>query len=321
MWPTAQEGGRADAMTMKGTVALVTGATAGIGFYTAQALVTLGARVVVTGRDTERGEAAARQLAGCAWHDQVRFLAADHATVADNQALAEQLGRELDRLDVLVNNVGSPPSGQRRQTPDGYETTLAVNFVGPAVLTTGLLPLLRQSAPARVVTVVSSAHTMWKRDPFEDLHAQQRYVGVEAYARAKLLSLLWTLALARRLEGAGVVVNATNPGMAWTPGTQALTPQAVPAWRLVWPLVRWLQRRASAEAAARSSVFLASAEEAAAITGRYFESKAQPRRPSALALDIGNQERAWELAATLIASAPRAGHLPSSARLGDLRGW
>lgn len=304
MWPTAQEGGRADAMTMKGTVALVTGATAGIGFYTAQALVTLGARVVVTGRDTARGEAAARQLAGRAWHDQVRFVAADHATVADNQALAEHLGGELDRLDVLVNNVGSAPSGQRRQTPDGYETTLAVNFVGPAALTAGLLPLLRQSAPARVVTVVSSAHTMWKRDPFEDLHAQQRYVGIEAYARAKLLSLLWTLALARRLEGAGVVVNASNPGMAWTPGTQALTPQAVPAWRLVWPLVRWLQRRASAEAAARSSVFLASAEQAAAITGRYFESKAQPKRPSALALDTGNQERAWELAATLIASAP-----------------
>ena len=291
-------------MTIKGTVALVTGATAGIGFHTAQALVTLGARVVVTGRDTARGQAAARQLAGRGWHDQVRFIAADHSTVADNQALAEQLARELDHLDVLVNNVGGSPSGQRRETPDGYETTLAVNFVGPAALTTGLLPLLRQSAPARVVTVVSSAHTMWKRDPFEDLHARQRYVGIDAYARAKLLSLLWTLALARRLEGSGVVVNATNPGMAWTPGTQALTPRAVPAWRLVSPLVRWVQRRASAEAAARSSVFLASAEEAAAITGRYFESKAQPKRPSRLALDIGNQERAWELAATLIVGAP-----------------
>jgi len=120
------------------------------------------------------------------------------------------------------------------------------------------------------------------------------------------LSLLWTFALARRLEASGVVANATNPGMAWTPGTQAITPQAVPAWRLVWPLVRWLQRRASAEAASRSSVFLASSEEAAAVTGQYFESKAQPKRPSALALDVGNQERTWELAATLIANAPTA---------------
>jgi NAD(P)-dependent dehydrogenase (short-subunit alcohol dehydrogenase family) len=304
MRPIASEGGRDETMTMKGTVALVTGATAGIGFHTAQALVTLGARVVVTGRDSAHGRAAARQLAGDAWHDQVRFIACDHATVADNRALAEQLVRELDRLDVLVNNVGGAPSGQRRLTRDGYETTLAVNFVGPAALTTGLLPLLRQSDPARVVTVVSSAHTMWKRDPFADLHAQQRYVGIEAYAHAKLLSLLWTLALARRLDGAGVVVNATNPGMAWTPGTQALTPQAVPAWRLVWPLVRLMQRRASPEAAARSSIYLASAQQAAGITGQYFESRAQAKRPSALAMNIANQERAWELAATLIASAP-----------------
>jgi NAD(P)-dependent dehydrogenase (short-subunit alcohol dehydrogenase family) len=291
-------------MTMRTKVALVTGATAGIGFHTARALVTMGARVVVTGRDPARGQAAARQLAGQAGHDKVRFIAADHATVAGNRALAEQLAEQLDRLDVLVNNVGSAPSGRRRQTPDGYETTLAVNFVGPAALTTGLLPLLQRSAPARVVTVVSSAHAMWKRDPFADLHAQQRYIGIEAYAHAKLLSLLWTLALARRLDGAGVVVNATNPGMAWTPGTRALTPQAVPAWRWVWPLVRLLQRRASAEAAARSSVFLAAAKQAADITGQYFESKAQPKRPSPLALDVGYQERAWELAAALIASAP-----------------
>jgi NAD(P)-dependent dehydrogenase (short-subunit alcohol dehydrogenase family) len=291
-------------MSMQGKVALVTGATAGIGFYTARALVTSGAQVVVTGRDTARGQAAARQLAGPAWHDPVCFIATDHATVAGNQALAERLAGELDRLDVLVNNVGSSPSGQRRQTADGYEATLAVNFVGPAALTTGLLPLLRHSAPTRIVTLVSSAHAMWKRDPFADLHAQQRYVGIEAYAHAKLLILLWTLALARRLEGTGLVANATNPGMAWTPGTQALTPQAVPAWRWVWPLVRLLQRRASPEAAARSSVFLAAAEEAASVTGQYFESKAQPRRPSPLALDIGNQERAWELAATLIANAP-----------------
>jgi NAD(P)-dependent dehydrogenase (short-subunit alcohol dehydrogenase family) len=291
-------------MSMQGKVALVTGATAGIGFHTAHGLVRRGAWVVVTGRDTARGQAAARQLAGPAGHEQVRFIAVDHATVAGNHALVEQLITELDRLDVLVNNVGSSPSGQRRQTPDGYEATLAVNFVGPATLTTGLLPLLGHSAPARVVTVVSSAHAMWKRDPFADLHARQRYVGIEAYAHAKLLSLLWTLSLARRLDGTGVVANATNPGMAWTPGTQSLSRQAVPAWRWVWPLVRLLQRRASPEAAARSSVFLAAAEEAASITGQYFESKAQPKRPSPLALDIGNQERAWRLAATLIANAP-----------------
>jgi NAD(P)-dependent dehydrogenase (short-subunit alcohol dehydrogenase family) len=289
-------------MSMQGKVALVTGATAGIGFHTAHGA---GAPGGVGGGGRPRPRP---RPGGPAGHEQVRFIAVDHATVAGNQALVEQLVTELDRLDVLVNNVGSSPSGQRRQTPDGYETILAVNFVGPATLTTGLVPLLGHSAPARVVTVVSSAHAMWKRDPFEDLHARQRYVGIDAYAHAKLLGLLWTLSLARRLHGTGVVANATNPGMAWTPGTQSLTRAAVPAWRWVWPLVRLLQRRASPEAAARSSVFLAAAEEAASITGQYFESKAQPKRPSPLALDIGNQERTWQLAATLIANAPTLAH-------------
>ena len=294
---------RDQAMSMQGAVVLITGATAGIGFHTAKGLAALGAQVVVTGRSEARGRAAVQQLRQRAGHDQVRFLATDHSTVAGNLALAKRLSGELGRLDVLVNNVGGTPSSQRHQTQDGYEATLATHFVGPAALTVSLLPLLRSGAPSRVVTVVSSAHAMWKRDPFQDLQSEQRFVGIEAYAHAKLMSLLWTFALARRLEGSGVVVNATNPGMAWTPGTQAMTREAVPAWRWVWPVVRWFQRRASAEAASRSSVFLASSEEAAAVTGRYFESKTQPERPSALALDVGNQERAWALAAELVAHA------------------
>ena len=225
-------------MSMQGKVVLVTGATAGIGSSTARALLRQGAPVVVTGRDPTGGPAAARQLAGPAGQDRVRFIAADHATVAGNQALAQRLAGR------------------------------------------------------------------WKRDPFVDLQAQQGYVGIDASAHAKLLRPLWPLSLARRLDGTGVVVNATTPGMAWTPGTQALTRQAVVAWRGVWPLVRLLQRRASPEAAARSSVFLAAAAEAASVTGRYVESKAQPTRPAPLALEVGNQERAWALAATLIATAP-----------------
>jgi NAD(P)-dependent dehydrogenase (short-subunit alcohol dehydrogenase family) len=131
-------------------------------------------------------------------------------------------------------------------------------------------------------------------------------MGITAYAHAKLLNLLWTLALARRLDGAGVVVNATNPGMAWTPGTQALTPDAVPAWRWIWPLVRLLQRRASPASAARSPVFLASSEAAGSITGQFFESNARPKRPTAVVLDVGNQDRADGLAASLAAQAPAA---------------
>ena len=290
---------------MKSKNVLVTGATAGIGFYTAKAIASMGAEVLVTGRDERRGQEAARGLRRAAGHDGVRFLPADHSNVGGNRDLAERVSTEFDRLDVLVNNVGGAYT-ERRETEDGYEATLATNFLGPFVLTEKLLPLLRGSSPSRVVNVVSSAHRMWKRDPFEALGAEDRYVGIEAYARAKLLNLLWTFALARRLEGSGMIVNATNPGMASTPNTRSLTPEAVPAWRFFWPLVRWMRSRATAESASRSPVFLASSEEAANVTGRYFESNVKEARPSEQTRDVESQERARELAATLVAQAPTA---------------
>ena len=290
---------------MEGKTVLITGATSGIGFYTALALASKGARVLVTGRDKERGREAVGELRRRAGHDRIDFLAVDHSTVGGNRDLAERISNQLDRLDVLVNNVGGIYA-RRWETEDGYEATLAMNFLGPFALTDGLLSLLLESAPARVVNVTSAAHKMWKRDPFEDLDMRESYVGIEAYARSKLLNVLWTLALVRRLEGSGVVANVTNPGVAWTAMTQALTPEAVPAWRYFWPVVRLMQRRASAEAASKFSVFLASSEDAANVSGAYFESNAEPGRPSKLALDVENQELACDLAQTLIARAPPA---------------
>ena len=123
----------------------------------------------------------------------------------------------------------------RTETPEGFEASVALNFIGPFALTTHLLPLLSRAPAARVVNVVSSAFEMWTRDPFEDLEHRRSYVAIEAHARAKLLNLLFTLALARRLAGSSVVANAVNPGMAWTPGVAALTREALPQWRFIWP--------------------------------------------------------------------------------------
>jgi NAD(P)-dependent dehydrogenase (short-subunit alcohol dehydrogenase family) len=280
-------------------VALVTGGTAGIGFQTARALAIQGAQVFVTGRDRRRGEDAVADLRREAGHDHVEFVAVDHSLARANAQCAQTLSTRTDRLHVLINNAGGSPSG-RRVTTEGYETTLALNFVGPVTLTQAVMPLLRVPTSARIVNLVSSAHAMWKTDPFEDLQASHRYVMIEAYARAKLLNLLWTFALARRLEGSSLTVNATNPGMAWTPLTQALTPADVPAWRWFWPVVRWFQRRASAEQAARSSILLASSPTLQGISGTYFESRGRPRRPSALARDELLQERALALGEQLV---------------------
>lgn len=296
---------------LAGKVALVTGATSGIGFCTAAALARMGAAVFVTGRDEERGRDAEARLRAAAGHAAIHFLAADASTVGGNQRLAQTLLAATERLDVLVNNVGGA-FNDRATTDDGYEASLATNAVGPFALTGALLPLLRTGAPARVVNVASAAHTMWKGDPLADLHAEASFLGSLAYARSKLLNVLWTFELARRLEGSAVVANAVDPGTAWTSMTQGTAPRSMPTWlALAWPLVRWFQRRGTPEDAARSSIFAASAPEAAHLTGVYFGSDARPERPSAAAVDPALQARAWERMTRLVAEAPTALHAPA----------
>jgi NAD(P)-dependent dehydrogenase (short-subunit alcohol dehydrogenase family) len=280
--------------------AVVTGATAGLGFFTAAGLARRGHLVVVTGRDHERGQTAEAELRRRSG-GEVRFVRADHATVGGNLQLGAALTRRLRSLDLLVNNVGGIYA-DRWETADGDEGTLAINFVGPFALTQQLLPLLRR-AGGRCVNVVSSAFTMVKGDPFADLHSQRGYVGIKAYARAKLLNVMWMRALADREPTLGVY--AANPGMAWTPSTQALTPKAVPAWRLVWRLVRFIQRRASAEQAAQTPIRVACGD-IAAPSGTYVNDQGQPEQLPERFLDAHDLERVWALGETLLAHASTA---------------
>jgi NAD(P)-dependent dehydrogenase (short-subunit alcohol dehydrogenase family) len=110
-----------------------------------------------------------------------------------------------------------------------------MNFVGPSALTGKLL--LRANAPARCVNVVSAGFKLWKLDPFQDLRSTQRYVSGDAYAHTKLLNVLFSLALAKRLAADQVTVNLVHPGMSWTQMTKSMTSQTIPSLRLVWPRV------------------------------------------------------------------------------------
>lgn len=293
----------AAARTLAGKTALITGGTDGIGLHTACGLAAMGASVIVTGRDPQRGAHAATQIRAAAGHDQVSLIQADHATVGANQNLAGQLRDSLEGLDVLVNNVGRVFPA-RQETADGYEATLALCFAGPVALTEALLPLLTQRPGARVVNMSSSAYKMWHHGPFDDIQSQRAYTGIQAHAHAKLLNLIWTFAMADQLRPQGVAVNATNPGAAWTPGTAQLTPEAVPAWKYVWPLVRFFQRRGSPAKAAQSPLWLAVSGEADGLTGTYLQKRKQ-QRPK-VAADPDNQRRVIELAQALVSQAPTA---------------
>lgn len=292
--------------SLDGKTAIVTGGTSGIGFYTARALARLGANVYITGRDSNRGRNAQAEIRKDTRHGYVHFICADASTVGGNRELARRIIEETDHLHILVNNVGGLYN-DRWETEDGYEATLAMNFVGPFALTEVLLPILRQSTPARIVNVTSAGFTMWKGDLFADIQSCETYNGTDAYSRSKYLNLLWTLALARRQEGSGIVVNALHPGTAWTAMTQSNQPRILPAgMRKLWPVFRLIQRTGSPEKAARTSIFLASAPEAANINGQYFESSTRPKILGAEVIEQAKQEKAWQLGTSLVGSAVTA---------------
>lgn len=286
--------------------ALITGGTSGIGFYTALALAKMGAIVYITGRDAARGKEAEQQIRTAVGHKNVYFLRVDASTVGGNQELARCLMQETAQLHILINNVGGLYN-DRWVTADSYEATLAMNFVGPFALTEALLPLLQKNTPARIVNVTSAGYSMWKGDLFADIQLSETFSGVDAYNKSKYLNMLWTLALARRLEGSGIVANALHPGTAWTTMTKGSEKRSLPAsLQPFWPVMRLLQRIGSAEKVAQTSIYLASASEAANINGQYFESSTHPKQLSAEIIDVPKQEKTWELGVSLVQNAQTA---------------
>jgi NAD(P)-dependent dehydrogenase (short-subunit alcohol dehydrogenase family) len=294
-------------------VVLVTGATSGIGFHTARELAARGASVLITGRDQQRGADAVRQIAVAAGHPRVGFLQADHASVGANERLGEAAARRLatlglpQRLDVLVNNVGGI-FATRTVTADGYEATLAVNFLAPVVLTQSVLPLLRASDSPRCVNVTSSLAWLAKQlsgGLLDDIQSTGQYVGIRAHARAKLLTAAWTIALSRQ-PGTRLTAATVNPGMAWTAMTQALTPQVVPSWRYVYPLVRFFQQRGDPAKAAGVCVELAWSARPADISGRYITEHGKPGKYPAAVADPAVQDQVVSIARDLARHAPTA---------------
>src|SRR3954452_2262373 len=198
---------------MAGRTVLVTGASGGIGKATAAGLATMGAHLAITGRDPARTESAARELRTAGGGRADMFLA-DLSAQAEVRRLADDVMKRLPELDVLVNNVGGYWN-TRHVTVDGLERTFALNHLAPFLLTNLLLDRLKQSVPARVVTVSSNAQAMGRID-FEDLQGERSYSGARAYNQSKLANVLFTYELARRLRATSVTANALHPGVVST---------------------------------------------------------------------------------------------------------
>jgi retinol dehydrogenase 14 len=270
---------------------LITGGSGGIGRATALGLASMGAHVVITGRDRERTKVAAGEIRAAGGGPVDEFVA-DMSSQSEVRRLADELLQRLPRIDVLVNNVGGYWN-TRHVTVDGLERTFAVNHLAPFLLTNLLLDRLKEGAPARVVTVSSHAHAMGRID-FDDLQGERAYTGARAYNQSKLANVMFTYELARRLPPASVTANALHPGVVST-SFGAEDPGLIQ--RLLVPVARPFMKSAAQGAA--TSIFLASAPDLEQVTGRFFTSR-RPKKSSEQTYDEAAAARLWQLSADLV---------------------
>jgi NAD(P)-dependent dehydrogenase (short-subunit alcohol dehydrogenase family) len=279
-------------------VCLLTGATQGIGRAAAVALAPMGMELVLVARDRGRLEALAAELRSGNPGAKVGVLSGDLSRMSEVRRLAAEFRATHDRLHVLLNNAGAL-FARREVTPEGVERTLALNHLAYFVLTEELLPLLKASAPARIVNVSSDAHR-WRHVDFDDLMVTRaRYRPFLAYGRTKLMNLLFTRELAERLAGTGVTVNAMHPGFVRSGFGQNNAGLLARLVKLGQVFAR------TPEHGARTLVYLATSPRVEGVTGKYFHDERESR-PSPAAGDMEAARRLWEVSERLAGPAAAA---------------
>jgi NAD(P)-dependent dehydrogenase (short-subunit alcohol dehydrogenase family) len=272
-------------MSMDSKTCLVTGATSGIGKEIAAGLADMGANVVFVGRDGAKCEAVLGEIMQRHPGSKVSYIVSDLSSQQSVRGLAAEFLDRHPHLHVLVNNAGMF-SAQRTTTADGIEQTFAVNHLAPFLLTHLLLPRLKASAPARVITTSSVAHRGARIDFGDPQFERRSYGGIAAYGQSKLANILFTRELARRLEGRKVAANCFHPGAV---NTKLLDEN--PMWyRAAWAAASLFML--SPEKGADTGVYLASSPEVEEVTGKYFV-KRKVVEPSALAQDDEAASRLW----------------------------
>jgi NAD(P)-dependent dehydrogenase (short-subunit alcohol dehydrogenase family) len=270
---------------MTGRVCVVTGASRGIGRATAESLGRLGATLELVCRRREDGETVASAIAKGGTCPVPGVVEADLSSQAAVRAAALEIRGRHPAIHVLINNAGLV-ARERGETVDGHESQLAVNHLAPFLLTGLLLPSLRAGAPSRVITVSSTTHQGAAID-FDDLQSRREYDSAEVYAATKLMNVLFTYELARRLRGTGVTANCLHPG--------AVATRLLADYMRV-PLVGGALARTfgiTPDEGADTVVYLAAAEEVAGVTGKYFTNRRETRS-SPVSHDEAVARRLWE---------------------------
>lgn len=277
---------------MKNKVCLITGADGGIGRETTKGLAQAGATIVMGCIDLDDASPVCDTIKQESGNASIEMMQINLASLSSIRAFVKHFTDTFKELHVLINNAGVY-CAKRRETEDGFEKTIGINYLGPFLLTNLLLPVLRQTPESRIINVSSNAYFQGKFN-LQDLHLKTRYQGFKAYAASKLAVVLFTQELATRLKDTGVTVNALHPGHV-----------ATDIWNM-WPgtwyqavLFKIISRFAkSPEEAAQASIYLASSDVVRGVTGKYFDNR-KVKKLSPLARDLKLRKDLWELSEKL----------------------
>jgi len=274
---------------MKGKVVVITGGTSGIGQVAAEALATMGARIILVARDRGRAEHTLKRLqkANAVKHS---VYYADLSLLAETKRVGREIAMAEARIDVLLNNAGAM-FASRSVTSEGLELTFATNHLSYFVLAQVLKVRLLAAGRARIINTASDAHRIAQLD-FADLQLASGYSGFKAYGRSKLCNILFTRELARQLDGSRITVNALHPGFVATRFGDHNR-------GVVASLFRFGKHFAmSPQKGAETLIYLASSPEVANVTGEYFF-KSVVKSPARQAQDDVAARRLWAESAKL----------------------
>lgn len=297
-------GGRTVGMTgpsMERKIVLLTGGTSGIGREAALELADRGASVAIVGRNRERGRAVASEIDTRNGDGFAEFYTTDLASQQSVRRLTEEFRARHDRLDVLVNNAGTF-RGERGESPEKIEATLAINHLAPFLLTHRLADLLAERTPARVLTVSSGLHNRGTIR-FEDLGFEREYDAWDAYAQSKLANVLFAFELADRLPE-GVTSNAVDPG--FVPETALSREGSFRGKATLGVLLKLpLPSKRSVAEGASSIVRAAADSDLDGMTGKYLKD-GEPATPAEGAQDTETRRRLWDVSSGFVGISPDA---------------
>jgi NAD(P)-dependent dehydrogenase (short-subunit alcohol dehydrogenase family) len=277
---------------MDGKICIVTGATSGIGYYTALEIAKMGASVMVVGRNQAKCENTVEQIRSESNSQSVEYLLADLSSQAQIREIARQFLDRHDRLDVLINNAGGAFLF-RKLSVDGIEMTFATNHLAYFLFTLLLMGALKSSPSARIINVSSGAHHGGQLD-FNDLQSKRFYNVATAYGKSKLANVLFTYELARRLAGTKITANALTPGMVATDIWKKVHPWLTP---LIYPLIERFGM--TPPEGAQTSIYLATSPEVEGVTGKYFVDK-HPVSTSPESYDSEAAKKLWQASLDLV---------------------